>query len=165
MTDEIARRIYLRARQLDEWPGEDYEGSSVLAALKAAQELGYVKMYTWAFTLEEFLLGITWKGPAVVGCNWYEGMYEPNSKGFITPTGSIAGGHAILIRGQKIFLGGSGPFGINMDDSYIVFWNSWGPSWGKEGTAKMTMRDWDKLRLESADVSFAIDQRPSKVSS
>lgn len=164
MTEELARKLYLRARQLDEWPGEDYEGSSVLAAVKAAQELGLVKMYTWAFTLEEFLLGLSHKGPAVIGCNWYEDMYQPDARGYIHPTGNIAGGHAILIRGQKLFLGGDGPFGIHMDDSYVVWWNSWGPTWGKEGTAKMSMREWDKLRREQADVCFSIDQRPVKVS-
>jgi hypothetical protein len=31
LTDDIARQIYQRAKQLDPWPGEDYEGSSVLA--------------------------------------------------------------------------------------------------------------------------------------
>lgn len=164
LTDDDAKRIYHRARQLDEWPGEDYDGSSVLAACKAAVEYGYLKQYIWAFTLEEFLLGLSYKGPAVTGCNWHEDMYAPNDAGYISPTGNIVGGHAILIRGQKLIPGGDGPFGIDMDNSYIVFWNSWGQGWGDKGTGKMTMRNWDALRRAGADVCFSNDVKPAKVS-
>jgi hypothetical protein len=165
MTDELARKLYKRAQLLDEWPGEDYEGTSVLAGVKAAQELGLVARYTWAFTLEEFLLGVSYKSPPVTGCNWHEDMYNTDARGFISPTGNVVGGHAILIRGQKLYTGGDGPFGIDMDRSYVIFWNSWGPTWGQEGTAKMTMRNWDALRRAGADVCFSVDQRPAKVSS
>jgi hypothetical protein len=45
ITNDIARQIYYRARELDEWPGEDYEGSSVLAAMKAGTEKGWYTVW------------------------------------------------------------------------------------------------------------------------
>jgi Papain family cysteine protease len=164
LTEEDAKRLYRRARQLDEWPGEDYEGSSVIAACKAAVEDGKLSRYIWSFTLEEFILGLSYKGPAVTGCNWHEGMYDANDAGYIEPTGDIIGGHAVLIHGQHLVPGGTGPWGIDLDASYIIFWNSWGPTWGEKGTARMTMRNWDALRRADADVSFGTDVRPVKVS-
>lgn len=41
ITNAVAKQIYYRARQLDEWPGENYEGSSVLGAMKAGKEKGW----------------------------------------------------------------------------------------------------------------------------
>src|SRR5690349_16540088 len=37
VNNESARRVYDEARRQDEWPGEDYEGSSVNVAMKAAR--------------------------------------------------------------------------------------------------------------------------------
>lgn len=156
VTAEMAKQVYDRARQLDQWPGDQHSGSSVLGGALAAVEFGYLKEYWWAFTLEEFLIMLSHRAPAVVGVNWYSDMADPDAKGYIHPTGSLDGGHSILLYGQSLVKGKEGPYGLDLDASYVLFWNSWGKNWGKNGTARMTMRDWDKLRKEDGEVCFSV---------
>jgi hypothetical protein len=157
VTNEVAHALYQRAKVLDDYPGENYEGSSVLGAVKAASEMGLVNEFHWAFHIEDFLHAITYGGPATIGCNWYSGMADPDANGYIHPTGSVDGGHAILILGQELVFGGDGPHGVHMDKSYVVWHNSWGKRWGVQGRAKMTMREFDKLRQEDSEVCFSTD--------
>jgi hypothetical protein len=157
VTEELAHRLYQRAKEIDQWPGTEHEGSSVLAAVRAAQEFGLVESFYWSFHIEDFLHGITYAGPCTVGCNWYSGMAHPDANGYIHPTGSIDGGHAIVVIGQELIYGGDGPYGLDMDRSYIVWHNSWGKSWGVQGRAKMTMRDFDRLSQEDAEICFSVD--------
>ena len=64
---DMAQRTYKLAQTLDEWPGEDYEGSSVLGALKAVQGLGFIGEYRWAFDFGDWLRSLSYVGPSVVG--------------------------------------------------------------------------------------------------
>lgn len=155
VSESLAREIYHRAQQIDEWPGEEptYSGTSVLAGVKAAQERGLVESYWWAFSMMEFLQGMT-KQPCVAGITWYEGMVTPDSKGMIHATGEVYGRHAILIFHQQLVWDGPTP---DYDRSRIGFWNSWGSDWGVKGTAYMTLRDFEKLRNEQAELCFAVD--------
>lgn len=125
VTDATALALYWRARELDEWPGEAYDGSSVLAGAKAAVELGAIAMYRWAFGLDETVRSIGTRGPAVLGLNWYTGMMRPESDGRIRPTGDNEGGHAILaprVTGER--------YRIAEQRRRVYVYNSWGVSDG-----------------------------------
>lgn len=140
LSNEYAFGLYRRAQQLDEWPGEDYEGSSVLAAVKAGKERGLYKEYRWGFGIMDQILAIGYRGPVVNGLNWYEGMMEPDDKGFIRPTGRIVGGHAICCRG------------VNVTKRYVRYRNSWGKSWGPlEGDCLLSFDDLDRLLREQGE--------------
>ena len=151
VNEDMARSLYHRARQLDQWEGEDYEGTSVLAGAKAVQEmvnrrgLSVMSEYRWAFGIEDVVRTIGYKGPVVFGIDWYNDMYEPSADGFVTPTGELAGGHAILGRGIKIFWTSrenTKDFNlVDLDRSYVLLRNSWGLAWGKAGDAKISLRD------------------------
>src|SRR5690606_13675513 len=91
--------LYRRAKQLDQWPGEGYDGSSVLGAMKAAVERGWYSEYRWAFSEMDLRLAVGYKGPAVLGIDWYTGMMEPDGNGLIKASGVAEGGHAILCNG------------------------------------------------------------------
>lgn len=144
ITNDSARKVYNRARQLDEWPGESYDGTSVLAGAKAIQETGYVKEYRWAFGLNDLILAVGYQGPAVLGVNWYEGMFDTDQKGFIHVTGDIAGGHAIICHG------------VNVKEKYFKLHNSWGKDWGVNGECKISFDDMNRLLREYGEACIPV---------
>lgn len=132
ITDDNAYALYRRAQELDEWAGDDYEGTSVLAGAKAAMERGWLTEYRWAFGEDDLALAVGYLGPAVIGIPWYSRMYSPNRQGKISTGGYYVGGHAILVNGYS-----------SQTASYRLH-NSWGPSWGIKGEAWIgrTAMDW-----------------------
>ncbi len=82
---DYAYNLYKRAQELDEWEGSDYEGSSVLAAAKAAKEAGKILEYRWAFDIDDLVISVGYHGCAVLGINWYQGMSEPSLSGSLIP--------------------------------------------------------------------------------
>lgn len=140
----LARLIYREAQKIDPWPGEGYEGTSVLAGVKIAASLGHYKEYRWAFGLDDLILALGYKGPAVLGINWYQGFYTPDSAGRIWPTGSVVGGHAILANG------------VNMPKRLIRLHNSWGPGWGINGEAFISFDDLSRLLSEGGEACVPV---------
>jgi hypothetical protein len=148
LTDSFARnRIYLEAQKIDEWPGEDYEGTSVLAGAKIVANLGAMAEYRWAFGLEDLRLAVGHAGPAVLGINWYDGMFDTGPDGFIRPTGALAGGHAICC------------FGVNQKERYFKLHNSWGRSWGRDGVALVTFDDMERLLEEQGEACVPVKRK------
>ena len=144
ITNEIAFALYKRAQQLDEWPGENYEGSSVLGAMKAAVEKGWYKEYRWAFGVDDLALAVSRHGPAVLGVNWYAGMFYPDKQGFIHVTGTLAGGHAILCNGY------------NVKGKYFKLHNSWGKTWGVNGGCKISYDDMNTLLKQQGEACIPV---------
>lgn len=131
VTDASALALYHRAQQLDEWPGEAYEGTSVLAGAKAVQEQGHLFEYRWAFSLEDVLQTLSGHGPVVIGVNWHQGMMSTDARGYITPTGSVVGGHCTLLRGL-----------LWERKRWVVLGRqSWGRDWGLAGDFKLAADD------------------------
>lgn len=128
VTDQTAQALYHEAQTLDEWPGEDYEGSSVNGAMLALKKDGRVKSYHWVRSTAEVRHAISYHGAVEMGSDWYEGMWEPDSKGFLNVTGDRVGGHAWALSGYKT-VGGS--FVYRME-------NSWNRSWGLDGGALLS---------------------------
>lgn len=135
--EPYAMRLYHEAQKVDEWPGEDYDGTSVLAGAKVCKTLGHYHEYRWAFGLEDLVLALGHAGPVVLGIAWHEDMFEPDGDGRIRPTGAIAGGHAILAHAVGIKT-------KTRPVPQIWLWNSWGPGWGLAGRAWIS---WDDLEL------------------
>jgi hypothetical protein len=142
-TDALA--FYHRAQQLDQWPGEDYDGTSVLAGLKAAKERGLITEYRWAFGLDDLILAVGYKGPAVIGIDWFEDMFDPDPQGYVTPTGDVAGGHAILVNG------------VSVTKKHFRLRNSWGRSWGYPyGNCFIRWADMGKLLAAGGEAAIPI---------
>lgn len=118
MTNQSALVLYHAAQKLDQWPGENYEGTSVLAGAKVVQAMGFLAEYRWAFGESDLALAVGYKGPAVLGINWYSGMDAPQidsvGRRWLKPTGGIRGGHCLISHGYNVPL-----------NAYKV-WNSWG---------------------------------------
>jgi hypothetical protein len=150
VSEDVARQVYYRARVLDEWPGENYEGSSVLAAVKAGQERGWYDEYRWAFGLEDLKLALGYKGPAVLGVYWYEGMTNVDAAGFIRPTGQLVGGHAILANG------------ISLKQKCVRLHNSWGKGWGRSGDCFISFDDLGVLLSQDGEACIPVLRKKPK---
>lgn len=140
-------KIYINAQLIDEWPGEDYDGTSVRAGAKYLQQLGYIKEYRWAWNVSDLIAAVLQVGPVVVGTNWYRGMFFPNEKGFITPSGTLAGGHAYVING------------CNPMREFFRIKNSWGRQWSRNGYAYISFGDMERLIGEDGEVCLAVEKR------
>lgn len=132
--NEFARQIYFEAQKRDPWDGGAYpgaspfyEGSTVDAVLDYFKEQGFIETYQ-RLTDTASRQWLLYVGPAIYSMDWYEGMYVPNSLGYIRPTGRKVGGHAILERGRS-----------KWDDTRFL--NSWGYGWGYRGMAWLSKAD------------------------
>jgi hypothetical protein len=145
MTNEMGQQFYYEARRRDEWPGEGYEGSSVLGAMSAGKAFGWLSAYWWATTLDEIISAVSFYGAMEIGVNWYTGMFEPTPDGFIRPTGRVEGGHALSLAA------------VNIPGRWFRLDNSWGPDWGVGGSARIYFHDLDRLRQERGE--FALPRK------
>ena len=146
--DAFARKIYKRAQQLDPWPGENYEGTSVLAGAKAIMETGYLTQYRWAFNIEQVRDAVIAEGPVILGINWYDSMYSTRPSGLVEVGGKVVGGHAIALTGYnpRARLKGEGGY------KEVFRWkNSWGTSYGKNGTGYVKIEDLERLLKEDGE--------------
>lgn len=114
------QRYYERARQIDEWPGEDYDGTSNQAGAKAYKEAGYYEAFVWAANPTEMRAYLYDVGPVTFTCKWRTGMYRTDRDGYLNVSGNVVGGHLMAIIGIL----GSGDY---------VVQNSWGEDFGKGG--------------------------------
>lgn len=126
LTNEFAQQVYKEAQLIDEWPGEAYEGTSVLAGAKVLHQRGLIREYRWAFGVDDLAAGVSRVGPAVLGIPWYSSMYSPDSSGYLQLDGSVVGGHAILC------------VGYNVSGRYFIVQNSWGAAWGIAARARVS---------------------------
>lgn len=140
-----ASNVYHEAQKVDEWEGEDYDGTSVRAGAKVLKSWGKLKSYGWAWDLEATLAWLWHKGPVVMGTWWHEDMFWPDSKGYIQPTGQKAGGHAYILQG------------LNIDQEKVRLINSWGRDWGQSGRAWIKFEDLESLIIDFGEVCTALE--------
>jgi hypothetical protein len=146
LTERDALKLYHDATVLDGFPGTYTPvdtGSSGLGVAKAAKKQGYITAYAHAFGLPHFLSALQLQ-PVIVGTDWTNGMFKPNRKGFVKPTGSVAGGHEYLA------------LGVDYTSQTITFLNSWSSSWGQQGRFFMTFADFGKLLGSQGDVTAPV---------
>lgn len=149
--------LYHIAQVLDEWAGEDYDGTSVRAGQKALQQLGFIQSYLWAYSAAEAASFMLERGPVIFGTAWTDSMMEP-----VKTHGDLwlkvdrdrvndwdVAGHAYCAAGVDLDRlcpdGSIGAFQII---------NSWGKGWGANGRAWISFADANALIQASGECAL-----------
>lgn len=154
------RMLYEMARRHDEWPGEDYEGSSLRGALRAWSSMGVCTEASWPYDpknvdaevtiarakeAREITLGAYFRlrphlpdyhaalcqaEVIYVSADVHEGWSRPGADGVIKYTP------------ETVVDGGHAFAIVGYNDKGFWVQNSWGPDWGRAGLALWTYEDW-----------------------
>lgn len=139
--------VYKAAQKIDEWPGENYNGTSIRAGAKILQQQGFIQNYYWTTDVNVLANTVLNTGPVVVGTYWYSNMMRPNLRtGLMSATGRILGAHAYIING------------VDLNRRLFRIKNSWGRNWGLQGRAFISFTDMSRLMRMQGEVCLAIEK-------
>ena len=147
VTNQTGTDDYMACKQVDGLPPNGSDGTYDRALMKVYVAQGIIDRYLWATTPEELKNWILMVGPVMVGTPWYGSMFNPDAKGLVTISGTVAGGHEYLVRGWS-----------NTAKKYRCS-NSWGAGWGIDGD--FWIREADLVRLifsENGDACCAVQK-------
>ena len=170
-----ARMLYEMAKINDEWPGEDYEGSSIRGALKGfynngacsakmapykageknwyltvgrakdARLTGLGAYYRLRPEIIDYHAALNEAGVIYVSARIHRGWQKP-PKGDIRPSHLTEGGHAFIIVGY--------------DEKGFLIQNSWGEDWGRfnghPGIARWHYEDWSATVMDAWVLRLAV---------
>ena len=159
-----ARSIYVEAKRRDEWPGEDYDGSSVLGAMKALKEVGAYLEIDWPYEREhealsgrkparritaysriskdrtDLMIDALRNGKTVVVSlrvtDDFDNVNE-DGKVVISADAKTIGGHSVCLVGYD-----------GTTDEF-KFANMWGKEWGSSGFGYIHRGDLQKLIMDA----------------
>jgi hypothetical protein len=157
--------LYNEAKKIDEWAGEDYDGTSVRAGFDVLRKVGHKQLHDprhthhidltegiqanrWAYTVDEMRTAVQGGTPVVMGTNWYSSFDSPQSRGkgpqqeFWVPEtnlGRIRGGHAWCI------------YGVSDKRQAFKMVNSWGKAypltWFPYETVERLLREYGEAGI------------------
>lgn len=164
------RMLYEMAKRHDEWPGENYDGSSIRAAIKGWQNMGVCSEKAWSYNEEQpreltiaaakearrttigayyriqpiiahFHAALCEVGIIYASAKVHSGWLKPRN-GRIPFRKKNSGGHAFAIVGYD----------------HKGFWvqNSWSTSWGQTGVAHWLYEDWIANIMDAWVVQLAL---------
>jgi len=160
------RMLYQMARLYDEWPGEDYDGSSCRGAMKGWHHHGVCDEALWPYGKRFTEPKEGWQQDAAA--RPLGAYYRINKDSIVDMQAAIQEVHAIYASGS-VHEGwwvptADTPPVIDMDgaeagghafaivgynaDGFIIQ-NSWGGSWGYRGFAILTYADWVKNGMDA----------------
>ncbi|HYD52753.1 MAG TPA: C1 family peptidase, partial [Gemmatimonadaceae bacterium] len=152
--------FYSLARRYDEWPGEDYEGSSIRGALKGWHKHGVCSSRLWVRK------GAEKATPGTKDDPFTDGQIRPLGAYYRVDHRDLVAMHAAITEVGILYASGDvhdgwdevGPSGRIEQRETILgahafaivaydrkgFWiqNSWGDEWGKGGFCHLTYDDW-----------------------
>ena len=141
---QFAFRLYDWCQRNDEWAGENYSGTSVAAGARGMARAGLIPEYRWTRNVHDMAAAVSRTGPAVIGVDWYGGMFDADRNNFLNLTGQVEGGHCVLVNGYSVT---RRAFKIH---------NSWGPDFGRDGTAWIRHDDMARLLADGGEVCVPV---------
>jgi len=113
--------LYQFCKDID---GDANPGTTARSLMRVYKQRAQVEAYVWADDLKTLTTWILARGPVMFGTWWTTGMSRPSlTTGYIEPTGSIQGGHEVLLMGY------------DAGKKTTTILNSWGSSYGRDGRA------------------------------
>jgi hypothetical protein len=158
-TDEVsARMLYIMAKRYDEWPGEEYEGSSARGAMKGWHKHGVCAKRLWKDNNKSLDLDAAIASEALnrplgayfrVNHKDIVGMHAAITEvGVLYATATVHQGWMDVepgdeeIRYSPTALGGHAFALVAYDREGFWIQNSWGPKWGSRGLVRLGYADW-----------------------
>ncbi|WP_020681298.1 C1 family peptidase [Marinobacterium rhizophilum] len=166
------RMLYEMARKFDEWPSEDYTGSSCRGAIKGFANMGGCREALWPYEaqkpgeltvaaakdgrsntmgayyrltrrISDFHAASNQAGAIFCSANVHSGWSQEASRNGVIPYRSdTTGGHAFAI------------VGYNRNGFWVQ--NSWGPGWGNNAVALWSYEDWHVNIVDAWVLSLAL---------
>lgn len=138
--------FYDGAQRLDQWPGENYDGTSALGLGKYLLSRGLITEYRWCFGLDDVLATLSNVGPVGIGIKWRSTMWDTDANGYLDVSGTEVGGHEVEI------------LGINVEQRYVTGCNSWGTGWGMAGRFRLRWDDLATLLHDDGDAVVLVTE-------
>jgi hypothetical protein len=164
ITQTWAQKLYLEASALY-WGTPDttmQKGTSAVSACQILLQRGAIDRFEWVANWnagpEDLRYTLLELGPVCVGSNWYSSMDSPVTVGDqkymrVDYASRLRGGHEFVINAIDL-----AP--IDGGEPYYRMKNSWGRGWGKNGTARFTLADLEKLIFEGWGDAVLIHELP-----
>jgi hypothetical protein len=153
-----ARMLYVMAKRYDEWPGEDYEGSSARGAMKGWHKHGVCARRLWLDDRKELELSDEQAANALdrplgayfrVNHKDLVGLHSAITEvGILFATARVHEGWMNVQEGDREIqysstqLGGHAFAIVGYDRDGFWIQNSWGTKWGSDGLARLDYSDW-----------------------
>lgn len=154
------RMFYENAKRYDEWPGEDYSGSSARGAMKGWHKHGVCAETDWPYTLtKKDRRGMTDERTSAARRRPLGAYFRVNHKDLIAMHSAIAEvgvlyataavhdgwsrvGADGLVAQSDTMIGGHAFAIVAYDAEGFWIQNSWGPAWGRKGLCHLSYDDW-----------------------
>lgn len=105
-----------------------HEGSNDRGLMKGLQSLGLVGDFHWAANVDDAIQYLLTTGTLMCGSNWTQGMFTPDSNGFIWPLGPVEGGHEFH------------NYWYSRAEDAFWYQQTWGPNWDPAFPARFKMK-------------------------
>lgn len=156
-----ARMFYEMARRYDEWPGEDYEGSSARGAMKGWHKHGVCARKSWPYDPAKPDTELTHRRAVDAMHRPLGAYFRVNHRDLVAMHSAITEvgvlyatatvhegweevGRTGIIEFPGAPLGGHAFAIVAYDPDGLWIQNSWGPDWGRRGFARISYDDWLK---------------------
>lgn len=160
-TPVSARMLYEIARRYDEWPGENYQGSSARGAMKGWHKHGVCSEALWPFAGEDSEQILTYERASDAMRRPLGAYLRVNHRDLVAMHSALAEVgilfatawiHPGWLRADKKgvipydrslgVLGGHAFALVAYDENGFWVQNSWGAGWGRQGLAQVSYDDW-----------------------